>query len=99
VRRRLLELKAVELTIRRAHLIVDCEAQEPREHLLAIRDASAWDAELARAVQSRHFRPIGEAATRVVEKLSQNRARRVDAPLPQSASERRKGITTTQEDE
>ena len=99
MRRRLLELKAVELTIRRAHLIADCEAQERRDHLLAIRDASAWDAELVRAVHSRHFRPIGEAATRVVEKVSQNRARRVDAPLPQSASERRKGITTTQEDE
>ncbi len=99
MRRRLLELKAVELTIRRAHLIADCEAQELGEHLLAIRDASAWDAELARAVHSRHFRPIGEAATRVVEKLSQNRASRVDAPLPQPTSERRKGITTTQEDE
>jgi hypothetical protein len=41
-----------------------------------------------------HFKSIGEAASKVV-----NRVRRVVAPSPQPASERRKGITTTQDDE
>ena len=44
-----------------------------------------------------HFKSLREAASRIVGRL--DRAHRVDAPSPQAASERRKGITTTQEDE
>ena len=45
------------------------------------------------------FELLHEAASRSTKHIFQNRAHRVDAPSPQSASERRKGITTTQEDE
>ena len=44
------------------------------------------------------FESLHEAASRSTKHIFQNRAHRVDAPSPQSASERRKGITTTQED-
>jgi hypothetical protein len=44
-----------------------------------------------------HFKSLGEAASRILERL--DRARRVVAPSPQAASERRKGITTTHEGE
>ena len=45
------------------------------------------------------FESLHEAARRSTQHIFQNRAHRVAAPSPQSASERRKGITTTQEDE
>ena len=45
------------------------------------------------------FKSLHEAASRSTKHIFQNRAHRVDAPSPQSASERRKGITTTQEDD
>jgi hypothetical protein len=45
------------------------------------------------------FESLHEAASRSTKHIFQNRAHRVDAPSPQSASERRKGITSTQEDE
>ena len=45
------------------------------------------------------FESLHEAARRSTKHIFQNRAHRVAAPSPQSASERRKGITTTQENE
>jgi hypothetical protein len=54
---------------------------------------------LAQTGSEDSFESLHEAASRSTKRIFQNRARRVDAPSPQSASERRKGITTTQEDE
>ena len=45
------------------------------------------------------FESLHEAASRATKHIFQNRAHRVAAPSPQSASERRKGITTTRENE
>ena len=44
-----------------------------------------------------HFKSLREAASRIVGRS--DRARRVGAPSPQAAAERRKGITTTHEGE
>jgi hypothetical protein len=44
------------------------------------------------------FESLHQAASRATKHLYANRARRVDAPSPQPASERREGITTTQDD-
>jgi hypothetical protein len=54
---------------------------------------------LAQTGSEDSFESLHEAARRSTKHIFQNRAHRVDAPSPQSASERRKGITTTQEDE
>jgi hypothetical protein len=54
---------------------------------------------LAQTGSEDSFESLHVAASRSTKHIFQNRARRVDAPSPQSASERRKSITTTQEDE
>jgi hypothetical protein len=45
------------------------------------------------------FESLHEAASRATKHIFTNRAHSVDAPSPQAASERRKGFTTTQEDD
>jgi predicted site-specific integrase-resolvase len=53
----------------------------------------------ARTLQSQdNWQPLHDAANRATKHIFQNRAHRVDAPSPQAASQRRRGITTTQED-
>jgi hypothetical protein len=54
---------------------------------------------LAETGSEDNFESLHEAASRATKHIFQDRVHRVGAPSSQAASQRRKGITTTQEDD